>query len=488
MPNCEYFQTHNDYKEVIIIGNGPSGLCTSYMLAGNWPYWNKKKVLDEYLQMRLDSLNNENSLIEQDLEFLSDGLEGRSQNPIALLYDSLKNPGSDMGFNLDSCLDWKYDSSKEIDHLVIGKTPPGGAWNTFDGDQLTISLNRWMELPDLRFNKFKKETYTTKESQYQQLSERATANDVRDYYQFYVKKKNLEKYLLNYATVTNIRKIVSLFSCYNLCNNELWEVSGFVQSNNNKDKYEFRFLCKHLILAVGAAGLYNELNVKGENYNFILHSINDLEDKIKTNLSYLRKYPLIVVGAGLSAADCILLALKYRIKVVHVIRRSVFDKNIVYQKLPKILYPEYHLIYEKMKEYKQQKKSTDMNYILYDEHRINRFNANHTCAIQPKEIFEDDFDGEIEIKFSFACLLIGQKVNLGFIEPDIRSKLAYDSKRDIDVKNNPISINPYTYETSNFQNLYALGPLVGDNFVRFGTAGALGITNHLWKSKNKCFD
>jgi hypothetical protein len=65
MPNCEYFQTHSDYKEVIVIGNGPSGLCTSYMLAGNWPYWNKKKVLDEYLQMRLNSLNNENSLIEQ---------------------------------------------------------------------------------------------------------------------------------------------------------------------------------------------------------------------------------------------------------------------------------------------------------------------------------------------------------------------------------------------------------------------------------------
>ena len=69
------------------------------------------------------------SIYLKDLEFLSDGLEGRSQNPISLLYDGLKNPGSDLGFNLDSCLDWKYDSSKEIDHLVIGKTPPGGAWN-----------------------------------------------------------------------------------------------------------------------------------------------------------------------------------------------------------------------------------------------------------------------------------------------------------------------------------------------------------------------
>ena len=149
MPNCEYFHAHNDYKEVIIIGNGPSGLCTSYMLAGNWPYWNKNKVLDEYLQMRLESINNKYSLIEQvwasfffpinlfiyyfffvkDLEFLSDGLEGRTQNPIALLFDYLNNPGSDLGYNLESCLEWVYDENKSIDHLVIGKTPPGGAWN-----------------------------------------------------------------------------------------------------------------------------------------------------------------------------------------------------------------------------------------------------------------------------------------------------------------------------------------------------------------------
>ena len=63
------------------------------------------------------------------MEFLSDGLEGRSRNPIALLFDNLKNPGSDLGYNLESCLDWKYDETKEIDHLVIGKTPPGGVWN-----------------------------------------------------------------------------------------------------------------------------------------------------------------------------------------------------------------------------------------------------------------------------------------------------------------------------------------------------------------------
>jgi hypothetical protein len=69
-------------------------------------------------------------MILKDLEFLSNGLMGRSANPVALLYDALKNPGSDYGLDLPSCFNWKFDASKFVDHVVIGKTDkPGGAWN-----------------------------------------------------------------------------------------------------------------------------------------------------------------------------------------------------------------------------------------------------------------------------------------------------------------------------------------------------------------------
>ena len=69
MPDCMNISTEctdqASYKDVVIIGNGPSGLCLSYFLAGNWPYWNKNPVSDEYLQMRLEYCDSTKSLVEQ---------------------------------------------------------------------------------------------------------------------------------------------------------------------------------------------------------------------------------------------------------------------------------------------------------------------------------------------------------------------------------------------------------------------------------------
>jgi thioredoxin reductase len=111
---------------------------------------------------------------------------------------------------------------------------------------------------------------------------------------------------------------------------------------------EFRFFCKHLVLANGANDLHNELKVKGETSRFILRSIRDLEEKIKEDLTRLQKDPLLIVGSGLSAADAILLAQKYHIRIVHVIRRNVSDPELIFNKLPKKIYPEYQRVYEQM--------------------------------------------------------------------------------------------------------------------------------------------
>ncbi|CAF0794801.1 unnamed protein product [Brachionus calyciflorus] len=620
MPNCEAIKSAinsnkavGGYKDVVIIGNGPSGLCLSYFLSGHWPYWNKNPVSDEYLQMRLNYLDNKNlSLVEQDLEMLSNGLEGRSLNQVALLYDKLKHPDGDLGMDSPTCLNWKYDPNKEIDHICIGKASgPGGAWNDLDGSQLTVSPSRWMELPELSYSEWKRQSkvlsninaglvFSSKTSNFSEdnsllnanqvkkvnskisLSRplttedsRASMNDIRNYYRDYVKQKNMDKYLLNNATVTNVRRICCNKLLHNNSNDNctvipcnssqiiqnsqnlecLWEVTGLIDKRDRKkasslthkgDLMEFKYYCKHLVLANGACDIHNELNVKGEKYRFILRSIRELEDKIKEDLPRLQKDPLMIIGSGLSAADAILLAKKYQIKIIHVIRKSVNDPSLIFNKLPKKVYPEYHRVYEQILNYKSQESEINnnntnvncQNYVLYDEHQVKYFTSKRTCIlsnlstqyytnnnsgnsmmnktnsasnfnrqmhIQKQLLFnhqkqlndcdeeieniqdgiEDYKIGDSEIKISYACILIGYSPDLSFLPPNIANQLAVDTSRSMNTKDNPICIDEYTHESSKFKNLYAMGPLVGDNFVRFGTGGALAITSSIWKKRVK---
>lgn len=49
--------------------------------------------------------------------------------------------------------------------------------------------------------------------------------------------------------------------------------------------------------------------------------------------------------------------------------------------------------------------------------------------------------------------------------------------KPIDSRSNPIEVDPYTYEVEKAprRGLYAVGPLAGDNFVRFILGGAFGV-------------
>lgn len=58
-----------------------------------------------------------------------------------------------------------------------------------------------------------------------------------------------------------------------------------------------------------------------------------------------------------------------------------------------------------------------------------------------------------------------------------------DPNKPIDCKNNPLAVNKFTNELLEVPRVYALGPLVGDNFVRFIAGGALSITSALFNER-----
>ena len=90
--------------------------------------WKKKKKSRHYLCCGILIWCYISTSYLQDLEFLSSGLEGRSSNPVALLFDNLTHPDADIGMENASILEWRHHTEKSLDHVVLGKMPVGGAW------------------------------------------------------------------------------------------------------------------------------------------------------------------------------------------------------------------------------------------------------------------------------------------------------------------------------------------------------------------------
>ena len=77
---------------------------------------------------------------------------------------------------------------------------------------------------------------------------------------------------------------------------------------------------------------------------FVLHSLKELEAKITNGELSSDSEPVIIVGAGLSAADAIIAANEHQLKVLHIFRREAQDRNLIFKNLPPKLYPEYHQV------------------------------------------------------------------------------------------------------------------------------------------------
>ncbi|XP_076239087.1 oxidative stress-induced growth inhibitor 1 isoform X2 [Calliopsis andreniformis] len=544
------------YKDVVIVGNGPSGICLSYMLAGNWPYCTgEPHPGDEMLTARLhfstraenESCNHEECKYEEKstngtsnqwqsksercekspgrglagntrckLECLSSGLEGRQGGrPLALLMDQLQHPCVDAGMDVPSLLTWEsaeqHTEHKIIDHVVLGKGQPGGAWQSMDPNVLTISLNRWMSLPDLDIRQWE----MLVESEKLQNTDSLEGDELRDYtfqekplsackaigrisvgtvaayYRDYVRRKGLEQYFRCGTVVTSVRPVSS---SSNEDSRYGWIVEGYEKDTGKL----FRYKCKRAVLATGTTDLSNKLGVPGEDSHseWVTHDLNDLESRLD-RLAEQQKLekrvdPVLVIGAGLSAADAIMAARLRGISVLHVFRDSSSEwsksggekkRHIKYdklQELPSSMYPEYHKVYEMMAD-------RGTNYPLYRALpgytlvQLGSESNGHINISDERVVTLSSSDGRLHsFHVSVVAILIGYTPDLSYLE-NSGVDLGKFSEKPIDGKSNPIEVDDFTYEVIKAprKGLYALGPLVGDNFVRYILGGAFGILVHI---------
>ncbi|CAF1264309.1 unnamed protein product [Adineta ricciae] len=470
-------------KEVVIIGNGPSAIVLSYILSGHIPYWNGCPVSNDYLNVKLEQYVKDTSLLEQDLEFLSDGLEGRSRNPVSLLIDNLIHPDADLGAHLQSKIKWRHDPSLGIDHVCLGRGGIGGVWNQLTSKQLqTISMADWMELPNYPISTFRQQrracrcrlmpNHNQSTESKDDVSKRATYDEVRSYYIHYVKRNRLANNFRNCSEVTSIKRVSVDEPFYDDVNDEihapepLWEVRGY----NEQSKEPFIIHAKYVVLATGMPQtMTRPLGIIGEqaSKSFTYTTLHEMEDLIlvKKKLTQNSK-PVLVVGCGLTAVDVLLLCQEYSIPVLHVFRRAIDDHELVLNQLPANVYPEYERVRELIRQSATSttSKTSSWSYQCCPQSEIVSITEDGTTYIRNlRTQVTTDYD------ISVVARLTGSDVTLPFL-----SSLTVK-------KNNGLHINPYTYECLDFENVYALGPLAGDKLVRFLQGGALACAASLFK-------
>merc|ERR1711953_1473193 len=172
-----------------------------------------------------------------------------------------------------------------------------------------------------------------------------------------------------------------------------------------------------------------------------------------------------IVGAGLSAADAIVAALESGRSVLHVFRRSPEDPRLIFNNLPAAIYPEYHRIHRMMAG-----KESHPGYKAFPQHHEVTLHGNNNTGSCLETL-----------KVSLLAVLIGASPNLDFMADQGR-ELGIIADESIS-RNNLVDIDLFSHESIKQSGIYAMGPLVGDNFVRFLQGGALAITNNVLKKK-----
>uniref|UniRef100_A0A4W4EG94 Oxidative stress induced growth inhibitor family member 2 n=1 Tax=Electrophorus electricus TaxID=8005 RepID=A0A4W4EG94_ELEEL len=467
-----------EIKHVHAFRNGPSGICLSHLLSGYTPYLDAALVHpNPVLYHKLQEAKHL-PITEQDLQYLCEGLEGRSGNPVAVLYDTLLHPDADRGFEFPSVLQWRLDKRHHIPHLILGKSAPGGAWHAMEGSMLTISLGIWMELPGVSYrdvNPAKRRAAS---------SNRASPEEIVSYYQNYVTLMGLQRNFVENTYVTSVQRL----------HRGLWEVRGY-QQLQGETHVPFSLFAENVVLATGASDSPARLGVEGEELPYVFHSVRDLGAAVsQRGKSGPASDPVLVVGAGLSAADAILCACDHSISVLHAFRKRADDPSLIFKQLPKALYPEYHRVYHMMcsqthlpapvtnrganPTVPSASSALLPDYTSFPEHCVLSFHPDMSCVLRGS-------NGVLRaVKVSMVLVLIGTYPDLFFIK-EKGQYLGLDSSRPISCKHNPVDINPYTFECRAEPGLFAMGPLVGDNFVRFLKGGALGIASCLLKRLKK---
>ena len=449
--------------DAIVIGAGPSGLGASIALSGWRPHYVPRCPLeDRALERRLSA----ESLVSASRS-LTAGLSGRSNNPLALLFDALQHPGVDRGSPQPSCLQLRRDPSAALTHVFLDASPPGGAWHAMHEATRTLSPGPWMELPGFALADFlrARAPALTAKSAAAAAAMRQPRRLIAEYYVAAASHFDVQQHHRPWRAAS-VRRARDGDAGADGGGAAAWIVES-------ADGTTPPLLARSVVLAVGTAGVPRKLGIEGEELPMVSHKCAALPDEARS---------VLVVGAGLSAADCIVHLLGQGKTVLHAFRGDA-ETTKVGSKFgspgAQSFYPEYHALVRAMKS-NGPAQLLGGRYEALAGAELKLIREDGTCNLS-----RGAREGSA-VNVQAVGVMIGASPDLSFLAPPVREALegagvprqlsAEGVKATHEVF---IDVDPYTMETEAVPGLFALGPLRGDNFARFALHDGHGVAEAL---------
>jgi thioredoxin reductase len=384
--------------DAVVIGAGPSGLMVSSGLAGLTPYYKGQPFFSQDIQ----EIYKKTVSSSQDI---SDVHHPSDQTPLSQIFERLAV--KDIRF-------WNEDSMV-VRHVVLTSGDIGGCWNELNPDMKCLSRANWMALPGLDWAAFKQAKTP--------FDKRPSMGEVAEYYREYAKTLGLSDNIHTHTVVEKIEQV-----------DGLWQVHA--REHGKEVVYE----SKIVILACGKFTIPRCLGIEGEDLDFVTHRMpSEIQKSTR----------LMVIGGGITGADCVLMALRVGCTVYHLFRDTNglgrFDQRYTE-------YGGYADLLDKMRKVKKDPRYKPMPGGILT--RIEE-GGRSTVTYEGKEKL---------IQVAKVYILIGSQEDLSFLD----EKYLKNIKRKTD---------PYTFKVG--EGLYAVGSLGDVDFVKNSIAGCFAAAHEI---------
>ncbi|KAG5357997.1 hypothetical protein CJU89_4490 [Yarrowia sp. B02] len=362
----------------VVIGSGPAGLCLSYILHGNVPYYNPHvphpdpelhRLLKPYERggkSLLDAVSDREVLqhvIDKGPHFRSSMLPVNLLLDLLVVSDEINYVSRDQ---MDSRITWVHEPDRAVDHVIIG-THPGGQWaqsdsSTTSPDDQCLSYAEMLSLPGYPFSSHYREKYGKAPPEFLRPQRR----DIASYFDVYPDVVGIADSLI-IGTVIEVDQTSKGYSVsYNgqvgLMTPGSESVPGSPSGTQAPwtPKRSCKLTATNVVLATGIFDKPSQFkthkhancSAKSLLYNAECTgmTLNELIDKRFNGLFHFDRSSsdtTLVVGSGFSAADVISSTLKEGGRVLHLFKWG--DKPCPLKGFPRELYPEYASIYRWMK-------------------------------------------------------------------------------------------------------------------------------------------